>query len=347
MSDFQVPHAKRYGAISAGLSLVSYAIVIFLYTFCMWVFVRTPSTATKKMRFLLPIIATAVFLISTCALVSGLLLDFAFPLAFFSSLPNSTKGDSCSSCLCGSLKNMQNCFVVLAIWAADGFMIWKCTVLYYDLSGFRRIAFLTSCWLLAIASLVIGIVYAIPSTRNHITLTFFSCITLIINVLRTALIVGRLISHHKFLKMTGDDSPYVRIMAICIKSALVMVIFNIVFVVFSFLQSSWSLVLLQMLVQVYVITPLMILFRIAYDRNRAYRAESGINTSVKFSNSKTSTAFTPSSRKSGFTSVDFSKSWTDLDTPFTPSTRIADLSWDCPPLTVKTDISPFGSFGDP
>ncbi|KAF4617191.1 hypothetical protein D9613_006218 [Agrocybe pediades] len=211
----------------------------------------------------------------------------------------------------------------------------------------RPIKVSTNCLPYILLAIVIGIVYAIPSTRSHITLTLFSCITLIINVLRTTLIVGRLISHHKFLKTIGDDSPYVRIMVICIKSALVMVVFNIVFVVFSFVQGSWSLVLLQMLVQVYVITPLMILFRIAYDRNRAYRAESGINTSVKFSNSKTSTAFTPSSRKSGFTSVDFSKSWTDLDTPFTPSTRIAELSWDCPPLTVKTDISSFGSFGQP
>lgn len=156
-------------------------------------------------------------------------------------------------------------------------------------------------------------------------MTFLSCVTLIVNISITTLIVGRFIGHRKYVKSLGPghDLASAQIIALCsFESAILVVVFNLIFVVFSFLRSGWSLILIPTLVQVYVrtrpsvkpnkftvpilfqaIDPLMTIYRIARNRNKRSRAES-IPTAI-FTHSEP----TPNARQD-LKALEFSKSMT-------------------------------------
>ncbi|KDR83019.1 hypothetical protein GALMADRAFT_134531 [Galerina marginata CBS 339.88] len=102
-------------------------------------------------------------------------------------------------------------------------------------------------------------------------MTLFSAITLVINVGITSLIVGRLLYHRHYLLEAfgpGHGSAYLRVTAMCVESATLVVAFNVVLIVLLFAQkqNNSSLILLQMMVQVYVISPFLIIFKVAHDR---------------------------------------------------------------------------------
>jgi len=125
MSEVEPEEAEKYRIISTIFLLISYTFVLLLYISSMYFLLRTPSVTNTHMRRFLPIFASIVFTISTVSLVLGLLLDFVYPIAFFSSPPNSINDTLCSLCNCKSLQIVQNFFMILAIWAADGFMVKK------------------------------------------------------------------------------------------------------------------------------------------------------------------------------------------------------------------------------
>uniref|UniRef100_A0A8H8CGZ3 Uncharacterized protein n=1 Tax=Psilocybe cubensis TaxID=181762 RepID=A0A8H8CGZ3_PSICU len=136
----------------------------------------------------------------------------------------------------------------------------------------RRIGLMSFCSLLALASIAIGLVYIIPSKRTDLSLTLFSLITLVVNVSTTTLIAGRLIYYQYFLRKTfgpAHRSPYMRIAVLFFESAALIVAFNVILVVFVLLHSEndiTSLMLVELMVQIYAISPLMIIFKVAYDR---------------------------------------------------------------------------------
>ncbi|KAH9480706.1 hypothetical protein JR316_0007306 [Psilocybe cubensis] len=99
----------------------------------------------------------------------------------------------------------------------------------------------------------------------------FACITLAINVAITGLIVGRLLYHRQFIQdALGREhgSRYMRIITMCIESAALVVGFNLVLIVLVLVkaQENAALILLQMMAQIYTISPFLILFRISHGR---------------------------------------------------------------------------------
>ncbi|PPQ68822.1 hypothetical protein CVT25_008870 [Psilocybe cyanescens] len=268
----------QFAHISSALSIFSYAIVLVLFVSSLYLLIRSPADDGRaRHRFLLAFTIT-IFSISTIALVSTLLLNFLYPTANFLSFSvASINKNLCTVCWCSPIRQLENVCVTAAIWAADGFMLWRCITLYQGMSRPRQILLSLFCSIMGMVSFAIGLVYTVPLKRTDLSLTLFSSITLLINVATTGLIVGRLLYYQYFLQQAfgpTHKSPYMRIVALFFESAALIVAFNIALLVLVLVHSendTSSLILLQMMVQIYAISPLMIIFKVAYDR--AYRPD--------------------------------------------------------------------------
>ncbi|KDR83022.1 hypothetical protein GALMADRAFT_863900 [Galerina marginata CBS 339.88] len=224
------------------------------------------------MRRFLVIFITSMFLISTVAIITTLVLNIVYPTTIFLSFsPESLNRNLCETYRCFPMRLLENCCVTLAIWASDGFRIWRCIILYNGISTLRRVIFLAFCFLLMFLSFAVGLVYMFLFTRTTLSLALFSSITLIINVTITTFIVARLLYHWRYIHDVlgpGHGSRYMKIVAMSIESASLIVVFNLVFIALVLIkfESNASFILLQMMVQVYVISPFLIVFRVAYNK---------------------------------------------------------------------------------
>ncbi|KAF9046186.1 hypothetical protein BJ165DRAFT_1134124 [Panaeolus papilionaceus] len=169
-------------------------------------------------------------------------------------------------------------------WGMDGFMIWRCMVLYRDLPRLSRLALCTFAFALGGASLASGILFIVPSLapgqlsgiketpwRPVIgPLSFFASVTLFINIAFTALISVRLWLHRSRLQKIlgpGYGSIYRRVVIILSESAAVVVVANIVMIVLLFLFPAGSTPVACSAVHIYAASPLIILYRIHSDRD--------------------------------------------------------------------------------
>ncbi|KAF8869582.1 hypothetical protein CPB84DRAFT_1803851 [Gymnopilus junonius] len=145
-------------------------------------------------------------------------------------------------------------------------MIWRCTVLYSGVSLLHRRIILAVCFIMTVVSTA-GIA---PFGSTNLTLVIFSAITLTVNCTVTFLIVGRLLYHRNYLSETlgpCHGSPYMRLTALFIESASLVVIFDIALIILAGVepQKGHPLVL-GMMVQIYAISPFLIIFKVAYDK---------------------------------------------------------------------------------
>ncbi|KDR83018.1 hypothetical protein GALMADRAFT_863877 [Galerina marginata CBS 339.88] len=153
ISDEDSRQAREFATISSILSLCSYSMVLLLFVSSLWLLLRAPPDPSKTMRRFLLFFLVSMFSVSTLATVSALVLNFAYPIASFLSFSTpSTNQNLCTVCNCGRIRILENCCVTLVIWAADGFMIWRCTVLYNGIAAIRRLVLLVFCFILGILS---------------------------------------------------------------------------------------------------------------------------------------------------------------------------------------------------
>ncbi|KAF9046187.1 hypothetical protein BJ165DRAFT_1134203 [Panaeolus papilionaceus] len=122
----------------------------------------------------------------------------------------------------------------------DGFMIWRCLVLYRDISRLRHLTLSMVSLFLGTVSLVSGILFIVPwfspyNIHAHIPawkfviapLTLFASATISINIVFTTLISIRLWRHQSRLKKLlgpGHRSVYRRIVIILLESAALVVV---------------------------------------------------------------------------------------------------------------------------
>ncbi|CAA7266669.1 unnamed protein product [Cyclocybe aegerita] len=213
-------------------------------------------------RFFLPYILW-MFLLSTLAVVCSCiaLVDVLFPP------PGGAGGVTTRFVRFGGVVSL-----VVASWAADALVIWRCVILYEDASRALRSSIDILLCIMALISLGLGLTYLATSlTDLNKFMLIFVLATSICNFIMTTLIVLRLWYHRRFIQEAlGREygSPYARVIAICVESAALIVVFNLAHVCAHF-NSNIGLVLShQLLVHVYGISALLILYRVLDGRIR-------------------------------------------------------------------------------
>ncbi|KAF8908191.1 hypothetical protein CPB84DRAFT_1744363 [Gymnopilus junonius] len=241
------------------ISAILYGIVVMLCFDCFKLLLKKRSKETtapsKPMRWFLAFFILMMFLLSTVSLIQGMLV----------AVTSIFRGYSFPSLAGGAP------FVLpFSIWASDGFMLWRCAILYQNIEPFWRtilLCFISLVWLAAFGS-GMSLFFSSPAMRLP-TLLIISFST-VFNVAISVMIVIRLVRHQSYLRKVlgpGYGSPYTRIMAMTVESAALLIIVGIPYVfLVGFQNSDGSMMLLSLLPQICSISPLLIVSKVAQGR---------------------------------------------------------------------------------
>ncbi|KAF8815158.1 hypothetical protein BYT27DRAFT_7156093 [Phlegmacium glaucopus] len=165
--------------------------------------------------------------------------------------------------------------VTFASWGADGFMLWRCAVLYEGISRRSRLATLTVLILLAMASF--GFCMYLLINPNGALLDVIVIITTIINTIAAILIAARIIYFQRKIRVVASErnSQYTTIVIICIESSVLIIFFSILYAALVSKQIPASFIFMQSLVHVNVISPLLIVYRVALGKAVTKRSGDG------------------------------------------------------------------------
>ncbi|CAA7262550.1 unnamed protein product [Cyclocybe aegerita] len=182
----------------------------------------------------------------------------------------------------------EACTLVLANWAADLSMMWRCLVVYSTADPSIQTKLTLFLALLSLLSLGSGISYIISAFRVfNVFMIAFSFITATINIIITILIIARLSYHQRYIRKTLGErhsSPYSRLQYILTESTMSIVVFNVAHGVVAWKQKDKYVLVLphQLLVHIYVISALLVLYR-ASQRKKSLDTQG--QTSIQFSRS--------------------------------------------------------------
>ncbi|KDR68148.1 hypothetical protein GALMADRAFT_146631 [Galerina marginata CBS 339.88] len=184
------------------------------------------------------------------------------------------------------------------VWGADGFMLWRCWVLYQDTSKAARIVLFCVLAVISLISVGGGLLFylyveVIRLGHGDSGGVFFRWLSLndgsttvqilttpIVNSILAGLIVGRLLYHQHYLRKVlgvGYGSPYTRIMMICVESSALIIASGAVAAFGNLLYPHWiyedaapgtyvSYTALLLLPHICAISPFLIVYRVAHGR---------------------------------------------------------------------------------
>ncbi|KAF8804866.1 hypothetical protein BYT27DRAFT_7105929 [Phlegmacium glaucopus] len=176
--------------------------------------------------------------------------------------------------------NVDSTCTILANWGADGFMLWRCAVLYGGVSRCRRIALIAVLVLLALSSLgmTTGIFDAIMGTPFTVT-----GVTVILNVFTAILITLRILYFERYMRKaigTERNSPYTMVVIICVESSALIIVFSLIYFILFFqptntlyLPNSNATVGPYICKPSQVLSPLLIIYRVARGRSVTIREQ--------------------------------------------------------------------------
>ncbi|KAF5330953.1 hypothetical protein D9619_005410 [Psilocybe cf. subviscida] len=170
----------------------------------------------------------------------------------------------------------------VAVWGADGFLIWRCLVLYGEIGRVKRAILYTFLGSLALMKLICGCIFYYYISPAHasssvdkllavqlLVLSSTSAGNILVSVLITArlLYAERLSAAFQNPDLTRADSPYMKALVICVESSGMIAIVALVGVVATVtLPHEYSQISPMILPQLCVISPLLIVYRIARGR---------------------------------------------------------------------------------
>ncbi|PPQ96692.1 hypothetical protein CVT26_010244 [Gymnopilus dilepis] len=216
---------------------------------------RNVDIPSKSMRRFLVFFILVMFLLSTLSLIQGMLVAVTsiFEGNSFPTLPGGAPA-----------------VLPFSIWASDGFMLWRCAILYRGIEPFLRtllLCFISLVWLAAFGS---GMSLFFSSYSMRLPTLLIVSFSTILNIIVSAMIVIRLTRHKIYLRKVlgpGHGSPYTRIMAMTVESAALLIIVGIPYVFLVGIQNQdGSMMLLNLLPQICTISPLLIVSRVAKGR---------------------------------------------------------------------------------
>ena len=256
--------------LSAILSAIAYGIVVVLSGNCFHLLLKKQDIYPNRMRMILRIYVIVMLLSSTWRLIGSIywvMIDFS------------------SKDISLFLYRSFEVPITVIVWGADGFIvriliifqeqrftvqlqIWRCLVLYQDVSRGLRLGIIVLLSFLSFASfgrpisvsiqivhkniLVFGVatlvialidrpdfVYdAYPVFVAYASIVFLSLSTLV-NITLAVLIVSRLVYHRRYIRNTlGVDhgSPYTNVITMCVESSALMVIATVLYISLSFVS---------------------------------------------------------------------------------------------------------------
>ncbi|KAF9531312.1 hypothetical protein CPB83DRAFT_98189 [Crepidotus variabilis] len=174
------------------------------------------------------------------------------------------------------LNNVQNAFslfgeassMVLASWSADALMIWRCLILYDSISKIKRTSLASLLGILSLMSLVSGTAYVVTSrTMLNASMIAFVVAAGLLNITITILIVSRIWYHQKYIQNalgSTHTSMYTRLTHLFVESSALVAVFSLTHVGLVRWRNYALVISHQLLVHIYIISTLLILYRVAY-----------------------------------------------------------------------------------
>ncbi|TFK34579.1 hypothetical protein BDQ12DRAFT_669329 [Crucibulum laeve] len=262
------------GHILAG---IAYGLVLALFLLCFHLITgrtRSPKTCSRQDIAIL-IYVSFMFFCATLGIASNAL-----------QIQEYIRSGLCPQSALSSLGKVGDvCFVLLG-WGADGLLIWRCIVVYQG-ARIRR-------WVLpTIAGFMALISFAFLIFPSDMPLWIYTSISLLINIIVTTLIIGRLYTfRRRIVKALGPmhGTHYTNTLSIIIESAALVLIFMTFVVATAFgVSPLYEIMATEALIQVQAIAALWIIFRVA--QGKAW----GGNTSDEITRNMTTFVTTPRS----------------------------------------------------
>ncbi|KAF8965536.1 hypothetical protein BDZ97DRAFT_1811174 [Flammula alnicola] len=260
----------RLQLIGTVVSAIAYGFIVSLFLHCLALLVGNKKNSyTHRTRMFLIIYVVVMFLLSTVALVQS---SVYITRAFFYGV------DRASNLLTQTNEPLS---LPIAVWGADGFMLWRCWVLYQNAPWFgRRPLCLVLMLLVSLASIGSGMLYyltpqlatsALISPLTPILITI--SITTFVNFVLAGLIAGRLLYHQETMRrILGPQygSPYMRVIVMCVESCFLIVVtcgaYVILFVRGNAATFNGCIIPLLLIPHICVISPLIIVYQVAKGR---------------------------------------------------------------------------------
>jgi len=266
-----VSHRNHFGLLATIISAVPYGIIIVLSGNCFLLLQKKRGIYSNRRRLFLILYVTVVFFLSTWSIIQSIrnIMLFIFPELRNPPFQIPFTWSPVTQAL------------PLTVWVADGFMMWRCVVLYQDISTGSRILIIILLSLLTFISLVCGVAmilfftgFRLPccSVIRHLiaeSYWVFISFSTLVNIILASLIVLRLMHHRKLIQeVLGADhgSPYSKATIICVESSALVVVFSVAYLALMFEASLGSLILALLLPHICVISPLLIVYRVARGR---------------------------------------------------------------------------------
>ncbi|KIM47135.1 hypothetical protein M413DRAFT_23397 [Hebeloma cylindrosporum] len=232
--------------LSTIFSAVAYGIVIVLSANCFHLFQKKRGVYSNRMRIFLPIYILVMLFSSTWELVGSICLYMqTFTPVHASEFLYRPFG------------------LLVAMCGADWFMIWRCLVLYQDISQVPRVAIILLLSLLSLASLVFGIAVFVEDVTFMVELidayAAFMSLSAFANIILATLIVVRLVYHQRNVRNAlgaEHGSPYTNIITIGLYASMY-------FWMDSPLGTNF---MFDITPHICVISPLLIVYRVALGR---------------------------------------------------------------------------------
>jgi len=252
------------------LSAVVYGSLLSLTLSYLSLLLKSSYDISRRMRIFLLVYFTFMVAISTVYMVT-----ISIVLMSSLSMTKSESDDNCNGILA------RGFCITFASWGADGFMLWRCAMLYEGISRPRRIALLSVLGILALISLASGL--GIPSLDGFYFFLAITAVTVFLNLITTTLITLRILYFDRYIRKTAgleSNNPYMRIITICVESSALIFVFGLIYLILYFTANHASIIPLQLLVHVYVISPLLIVYRVARGRGATIRQRLSENGTV-------------------------------------------------------------------
>ncbi|KAJ3505394.1 hypothetical protein NLJ89_g7441 [Agrocybe chaxingu] len=162
----------------------------------------------------------------------------------------------------------------VALLGADGLMMYRCMIIYQGVSRAYRIALrclltVMSCVVVAVGVMLpICIFTDLPFLLGDAKMVFLVLVALttLVNITLAMLVTLRLHRHQRDTrKILGREygSPYSRTIALCVESCALIVVFDLIFIALAFEQANASMIPEQLLAHVSVVSPLLLIARVA------------------------------------------------------------------------------------
>ncbi|KAF6746539.1 hypothetical protein DFP72DRAFT_973352 [Ephemerocybe angulata] len=279
-----------FETVGATFSLILYGIAISLFLSCLRSLIpslkRSGISVSSRPKLLHLIYVCLIFTVGTMYMfsIAWILVYLRLEYPLYPGGPLGWEFDHYNH----PVMNLGNAAFTMTGWFADGFMMYRCYVVYSQKSRIWTVLILPG--LLYVASITTGILLltqtSLPKeslfSQINFALTNFSIVASL-HILLTLLILGRLLIHRlQIQKIMGGDSGslsmYTSVSSILIESSALYSTFALLFIVPFALGHPLAQFSLAMLAIVQVISPLLVAYRLT--QKRAWTSSTTHNMSV-------------------------------------------------------------------